>query len=224
MRRVTSLLAAVVLVVGVGLGSYSCATKAQTGAVVGAGTGAVVGGVIGKAAGNTAAGAIMGAAIGGAAGAIIGNYMDRQAEEMERDLEGARIERIGEGIKITFDSGILFDVDRAELRPVAKQNLTELAAILNKYDDTNILIEGHTDSSGPEEHNQRLSERRAQAVSHYLATQNVSSTRFNVIGYGEMQPIATNESVEGRQLNRRVELAIMANEELKEAAKRQAAG
>lgn len=224
MRRETSLLATVVLVVGVGFSSYSCATKAQTGAVVGAGTGAVVGGVIGKAAGNTAAGAIMGAAIGGAAGAIIGNYMDRQAEEMERDLEGARIERIGEGIKITFDSGILFDVDKAELRPAAKENLTELARILRKYDDTNILIEGHTDSTGPEEYNARLSERRAEAVAHFLATQNVSTPRFSMIGYGEMQPVASNETVEGRQANRRVELAIMANEELKEAAKRQAAG
>jgi outer membrane protein OmpA-like peptidoglycan-associated protein len=223
MKRATSIasVAALVLVVA---GSYSCATRTQTGAAVGAGAGAVVGGVIGHAAGNTAVGAIVGAAVGGAAGAIIGNYMDRQAEEMERDLEGAKIERIGEGIKITFQSGLLFDVDKADLRPEARQNLEKLAGILNKYEDTNILIEGHTDSTGPEDYNIDLSRRRAQSVSHHLATLNVATSRFSVIGYGEMQPVATNDTPDGRQLNRRVELAIMANEKLKKAAREQATG
>ncbi len=223
MKRATSIasVAALVLVVA---GSYSCATRTQTGAAVGAGAGAVVGGVIGHAAGNTAVGAIVGAAVGGAAGAIIGNYMDRQAEEMERDLEGAKIERIGEGIKITFQSGLLFDVDKADLRPEARQNLEKLAGILNKYEDTNILIEGHTDSTGPEGYNMDLSRRRAESVSHHLATLNVATSRFSVIGYGEMQPVATNDTPDGRQLNRRVELAIMANEKLKKAAREQATG
>ncbi|UCG88441.1 MAG: OmpA family protein [Gemmatimonadota bacterium] len=201
-----------------------CATKAQTGAAVGAGAGAAAGAAIGAAAGNTAAGAIFGAVIGGAAGAIIGNYMDRQAEEIERDIEGARVERIGEGIKITFASGILFDVDKSDLKWEAQQNLTKLAGILNKYDDTNILIEGHTDSDGAEQYNLELSNRRAQSVANHLSGLNVNPTRFTMMGYGEMQPIASNETAAGKAQNRRVEVAIMANDELKAAARRQAGG
>ncbi|MBN2199068.1 MAG: OmpA family protein [Candidatus Aminicenantes bacterium] len=198
--------------------------KAGQGAVIGAGSGAVVGGVIGRAAGNTIAGAIIGAAVGGAAGAFIGNYMDRQAAEIRKDIEGAKVERIGEGIKITFESGLLFDVDKSELRPASKENLTELARILNKYEDTNILIEGHTDSTGSEEYNMNLSKSRAESVSAHLAMLEVKSPRFTVVGYGEMQPIALNDTEEGRQFNRRVDIAIMANEKLKKAAKEQTQG
>ena len=141
-------------------GSFGCAslTRTEKGAVAGGAAGAVIGGIIGDATGNTAAGAIIGAAIGGAAGAYIGNYMDKQAAEMEADLEGAKIERIGEGIKVTFDSGILFEVNKADLSADARTNLEKLSVILNKYEDTNILIEGHTDSDGSEEYNQDLSE------------------------------------------------------------------
>lgn len=224
MKRVGTSVLAVSLALSVTFGSYSCATKKQTGALIGAGAGAAAGAAVGKAAGNTVVGAILGAAVGGAAGGIIGDYMDRQAEELDRDLEGAEIVRVGEGIKITFKSGILFDVDRSELRPEAKTELTDLAGILKKYDDTIILIEGHTDSTGPEEYNMQLSKRRAESVSHFLASQAVSPGRFSVIGYGEVQPVATNETTDGRQQNRRVELAIMANEDLKEAAERQAGG
>jgi outer membrane protein OmpA-like peptidoglycan-associated protein len=192
--------------------------KRDTGAIIGAAGGAVVGGVIGKKAGSTAVGVILGAVVGGVAGAYIGNYMDKQAEEMRHDIEGAKIERIGEGIKITFDSGVLFDVDKATLRPNAKTNLIKLSAILNKYEDTDILIEGHTDLTGSEDHNMDLSIRRAQSVSSYLATNRVLPTRFNVVGYGETQPIADNATLEGRQLNRRVEIAIIANEKLKKIA------
>jgi len=192
--------------------------KRDTGTIIGAAGGAVVGGVIGKKAGSTAVGVILGAVVGGVAGAYIGNYMDKQAEEMRHDIEGAKIERIGEGIKITFDSGVLFDVDKATLRPNAKTNLIKLSAILNKYEDTDILIEGHTDSTGSEDHNMDLSIRRAQSVSSYLATNRVLPTRFNVVGYGETQPIADNATLEGRQLNRRVEIAIIANEKLKKIA------
>jgi outer membrane protein OmpA-like peptidoglycan-associated protein len=208
------------------LASFSCASmnKAQTGAVIGAGSGAVLGGVIGKVAGNTIVGAIIGAAIGGAAGAIIGSYMDKQAAELQRDLEGAKIERIGEGIKITFNSGLLFDVDKSELRPTSKQNLSDLALILNKYADTNILIEGHTDSTGTEEYNKNLSKDRSDSVSSYLAVLEVKSGRFTVVGYGENQPVATNDTDEGRQLNRRVDIAIMANEKLKKMAKEKTQG
>lgn len=222
MKHVGTSVLAVSLALSVTFGSYSCATKKQTGALIGAGAGAAAGAAVGKAAGNTVVGAILGAAVGGAAGGIIGDYMDRQTEELNRDLEGAEIVRVGEGIKITFKSGILFDVDRSELRPEAKTELTDLAGILKKYDDTIILIEGHTDSTGPEEYNMQLSKRRAESVSHFLASQAVSPGRFSVIGYGEVQPVATNETTEGRQQNRRVELAIMANEDLKEAAERQA--
>lgn len=214
--------AAVITIMALTLGVGSCATKAQTGAVIGAGGGAVVGAVIGKATGNTAVGAIFGAAVGGAAGAIIGGYMDKQAAEMEQDLEGARIERVGEGIKITFGGGLLFDVNRAELRPEAQAELVKLAKILNKYDDTNILVEGHTDATGTEDYNMDLSVRRASSVGTFLAVQNVQRERLDAVGYGELQPIASNETPAGRQQNRRVEVAIFANDELKEAAQKQA--
>jgi outer membrane protein OmpA-like peptidoglycan-associated protein len=197
-------------------------SKTQKGAAIGTTAGAVVGGVIGKQSDHTAEGAILGAAIGGVAGGIIGNYMDKQAAEMEQDLEGAKIERVGEGIKITFDSGILFDFDSASLRPEAQTNLTNLAEILKKYDDTVILIEGHTDATGPEEYNQGLSERRADSVSRFLAGLGVRQIRMNTVGYGETQPVATNDTPVGQQANRRVEVAIWANEELKKSARKEA--
>jgi len=222
MKKTVVIIVAVALAFS--LGGCSSMKKRDKGLIIGAAAGAVVGGVIGDAAGNTAAGAIIGAAIGGAAGAYIGNYMDKQAEEMERDLEGARIERIGEGIKITFASGILFDINKSGLRPEAQVNLTKLAAILNKYEDTEILIEGHTDSTGPEEHNMDLSIRRGESVATHLASQQVIPTRFTVLGYGETQPIATNETTEGRQQNRRVEIAIFANDKLKKVAEQQTSG
>jgi len=216
MRKAIVFVAFAVLVVGsIGCSSWS---RSQKGAATGAAAGAVVGGVIGHQSGNPAAGAIIGAAVGGAAGAWIGHYMDEQAEEMERDLEGAKIERIGEGIKITFDSGLLFDVDKAAVKPKSKESLTNLAVILNKYDDTEILLEGHTDATGTEEHNLELSRLRAQSVSNYLAEHEVKVTRFTIMGYGEDQPVAGNDTAEGRAQNRRVEVAIYANDDLKKVA------
>lgn len=199
-------------------------SQKSKGAIIGAGSGAAVGAVIGNAAGNTAAGAIIGAAVGGAAGAYIGNYMDKQAAEMERDIEGAKIERIGEGIKITFDSGLLFDFDKATLRSASEQNLTNLAVILNKYPDTNVLLEGHTDAKGSDDYNLNLSRSRAQSVSSFLSGRQVSAARFTITGYGEAQPIATNDTEEGRQQNRRVEVAIWANDKLKKVAKENTQG
>jgi outer membrane protein OmpA-like peptidoglycan-associated protein len=207
-----------------GLLGCSSWTKSQKGAVIGGTAGAVIGGVIGEQSDHTAEGAILGAVIGGIAGGIIGNYMDEQAAEMERDLEGAKIERIGEGIKVTFESGILFDVDSAILRPEAQENLKNLARILQKYEDTEILIEGHTDSTGPEEYNQTLSERRANSVNNYLIGLGVQKIRLSTVGYGEFQPVAANDTPEGRQANRRVEVAIWANDELKASAQKQAEG
>lgn len=206
------------------LGTFGCASmsRQEKGAVIGAGSGAVIGGVIGHHAGNTVLGAIIGAAVGGAAGAYIGNYMDKQAEEIERDIAGARVERIGEGIKITFDSGLLFDINKSEIKPVSHENLIKLAEILTKYDDTLVLIEGHTDSTGPEDYNMTLSQNRAHAVAAVLAGQNVDATRFTIMGYGESQPLHDNATVEGRAANRRVDLAIMANDKLKKVAQDQA--
>jgi outer membrane protein OmpA-like peptidoglycan-associated protein len=206
----------------IGLVGCSSMSKKDKGLLIGAAAGAAAGGVIGHQAGNTAIGAILGAAVGGAAGAYIGNYMDKQAAEMEQDLEGAKIERIGEGIKITFESGILFDVNKAQLKPAAEKNLTDLAAILNKYSDTKILIEGHTDSTGPEDYNLELSRRRAQSVENFMAGLQVDPTRFTIMGYGETQPVASNETAEGRQLNRRVDIAIFANDKLKKVAEEKA--
>jgi len=215
-----------IAILGLLSGAAGCSswTNQQKGAVIGAGTGAAAGGAIGSGSGHTLEGAIIGAAIGGIAGAVIGDYMDQQAEEIQRDLDGATVERVGEGIKITFDSGILFDVDRSALRPEAKENLTKLATILNKYDDTEILIEGHTDSTGSEEYNLTLSRNRAQAVANLLETQQVAVPRFTIMGYGEQQPVADNATAEGRQANRRVDLAIMANDQLKKQAEKKAEG
>ncbi len=202
------------------MGTMGCAemSRTQKGAVIGAAAGGAVGGLIGKAAGGPVAGILIGAVVGGAAGAYIGNYMDKQAAEIERDIAGARVERIGEGIKITFSSGILFDVDKSYLKDQYKGELAELATILNKYQDTNIMLVGHTDSTGSEEYNLDLSRRRAQSVGDYLALQNVNPVRYTMEGYGESQPVASNDTAEGRAQNRRVEVAIWANEKLKKVA------
>lgn len=222
MRRSIVLVIVAILVVG----SISCSgwSRKEKGAAAGAAAGAVVGAIVGKSTGNTAVGAILGAAVGGAAGAYIGDYMDKQAAEIERDLEGATVERVGEGIKITFDSGILFDVDKAALKDKSKSDLTNLAVILQKYEDTNILLEGHTDDTGTEEYNLELSRLRSQSVWNFLVNGGVNAARFTIMGYGESQPIADNMTEEGKALNRRVEVAIYANEKLKKIAMEKAEG
>jgi outer membrane protein OmpA-like peptidoglycan-associated protein len=218
MKYLAPILLVVLLIALVGCGM----SNQDKGVLIGAGTGAAIGGVIGENSGNTAVGAIIGAAIGGVAGGIIGDYMDDQAEEIERDLEGATVERIGEGIKITFDSGILFNVNESGLQPAAKTNLANLAEILQKYEDTAVLIEGHTDATGTSDYNMTLSRNRASSVAAYLEAAQVMPTRFTIMGYGEEQPIADNTTVAGRAANRRVELAIMANDKLKKEAERRA--
>jgi outer membrane protein OmpA-like peptidoglycan-associated protein len=193
--------------------------RAEKGGAIGGVAGGVLGGVIaGK--GHTAEGAIIGAVLGGAAGAAIGHYMDKQAAELQKGLKNAKVERVGEGIKITFNSGILFDIDSDNLKPEAKQNVEDLAKTLNKYSDTQVLIEGHTDSTGSADHNQALSDRRAGSVSDYLKVKNVSPTRLSTVGYGPSQPVASNSTAHGRELNRRVEIAIYADKKLKRAAKK----
>jgi outer membrane protein OmpA-like peptidoglycan-associated protein len=196
------------------------ATRTQKGGAIGAGSGAVLGGIIGNRSGNTAVGAIIGAAVGGTAGALIGRKMDKQAEELSNDLKGAKVERVGEGIKITFDSGLMFDLNKSNISAATETNLTQLASTLNKYDDTNILIEGHTDASGSNKYNQDLSEKRAASVRSFLLAQSIDSQRMTAIGYGEEQPIASNKTKSGSQQNRRVEVAIFANDRMKKAAEK----
>ena len=196
------------------------ANKATKGGVIGASGGAVVGGVVGKSAGNTALGAIIGATVGGTAGALIGRHMDKQAEELRRDLEGVDVERVGEGIKITFDSGLMFETDSYILNNESQENLDQLAAILKKYDDTNIVVEGHTDNTGSESYNEKLSLNRAQQVSSYLRSRDVSGSRLETIAFGESQPIADNSTSAGRKQNRRVEVAIFANNRMIKAAEK----
>jgi outer membrane protein OmpA-like peptidoglycan-associated protein len=207
------------MVLCLGAGILGCSTSnAVKGGAIGAGGGAAVGGIIGNAAGNTALGAIIGAAVGGTAGAIIGNNMDKRAEEMREDLSNATVERVGEGIKITFDSGILFKTDSDEIQAAGRTNIESLAKILNKYSDTNILIEGDTDNEGTDEYNQTLSDRRAQAVADFLKGQAVVGSRISTVGLGESNPVTSNQTATGRQQNRRVEVAIFANEKMKKAA------
>lgn len=195
------------------------ASNAAKGGVIGGATGAAIGGLIaGKK--NTATGMILGAAIGGTAGALIGRKMDRQAAELRKDLQGATVERVGEGIKITFDSGLMFGSDKSALSTSTQSNLSDLANTLQKYEDTNVLIEGHTDNTGTDDHNQGLSERRAKSVANYLLGTGISADRLQKVGYGESQPVADNDSKSGRTKNRRVEIAIFANDKMKRLAKR----
>ena len=199
----------------------SCATHTQTGAAVGAGTGAVVGGLIGKSSGHTARGAIIGAAVGGAAGALIGSRMDRQAKELAQNIPGAKVERVGEGIAVTFESGLLYDFDSDIVKPEARKNLRALAQSLDKYPGSDILVVGHTDAVGSAPYNLSLSERRSSAAADYLVLQGVSRTRVSTRGMGETDPIAANDTERGRELNRRVEVAIYASEAYRaEMAKR----
>ena len=198
-------------------------SKAVKGGIIGGLGGAVAGGVAGRLIGGksgTAKGAIIGAVVGGTAGALIGRRMDKQAAELRRDLEGATVERVGEGIKITFASGILFATNSAALTPEAAGNMTQMAETLAKYADTSVIIEGHTDASGSAAINQPLSERRAQAVANQLTTNGVDSSRITATGYGSTQPVGDNATAAGKSANRRVEVAIFANDKMQKAAKR----
>lgn len=195
------------------------ASNTAKGGAIGAGTGAAIGGIIGHQSGNTVVGAIIGAAVGGSAGALIGRRMDKQAEELARDLEGAQVQRVGEGILITFQSGLQFDLNSSALTSSTQTNLANLAATLKKYDDTDIIIEGHTDNTGEAAYNQKLSEKRAVSVENYLVAQGVAGKRITTKGYGEEQPLNANASNDERQTNRRVEVAIYANKEMKRLAK-----
>lgn len=192
-----------------------CSTWSKTakGTAIGAGAGAAVGAVVGKTLGNTAAGAIAGAVVGGTTGAIIGRNMDRKAAELEREMDGVTIQRVEEGIAVSFDSGILFDVNSSNLRTEGYNNLQKLANILKRDNETVLMIVGHTDSTGDETYNLRLSERRAQSAKTYLESQGLPSSRIQTTGRGELEPIGDNSTDAGRQTNRRIEVAIFASPE-----------
>jgi outer membrane protein OmpA-like peptidoglycan-associated protein len=207
---------------GILLSGCKTATRTQKGAVIGAAGGGAIGAVIGKATGNTAMGAIIGATVGGVAGTIIGKKMDKQAEEMREVLGDAEVRREGEGIVINFKEKVLFSFNSSDLGNNATGNLDKLVNILNRYPDTNIQVIGHTDSKGTDDYNQGLSERRANAVIYYLRTHNINTGRLAAKGMGESDPVASNETEDGRAQNRRVEFVITANEKMKEEAKREA--
>lgn len=201
----------------VALAVPGCASMSNTqkGAVIGAASGAAVGGIVGKKVGSTAKGAIIGAAVGGTAGALIGARMDRQAQELAGEIPGARVERVGEGIVVTFDSGLLFAYDSDALQSNARTNLQNLANSLQKYPKTEVLIVGHTDATGSDSYNQGLSQRRASSAAAYLRTQGIEGKRLRTAGRGEDEPIESNDTESGRAQNRRVEIVIVAGDELK---------
>jgi outer membrane protein OmpA-like peptidoglycan-associated protein len=210
---------AVVGALTLALGVSACASmnKTEKGAVIGAAAGAGAGAVIGNQVGSTAKGAIIGAVVGGAAGALIGSRMDKQAKELAMEIPGARVERIGEGIVVTFDSGLLFGYDSHVINAAAGSNLTNLARSLENYPKTDVLIVGHTDATGSTVYNQGLSDRRANAAMMFLQQQSVAQARLRPAGRGESDPIAVNTTETGRAQNRRVEIVIVASEEMKRA-------
>lgn len=198
--------------------------KTQRGAAIGAIAGAVLGGVIGNNVKgmNTEMGAVLGGVVGGVAGGVIGNKMDKQAREIETALPGAQVERIGEGIRLVLgENAVRFDTNKSTLTAAAKANLDKLVPVFQSYADTDLVIYGYTDSTGAVEYNQKLSEQRAASVKAYLASKGLNVSRFTSKGMGISDPIASNETTEGKAQNRRVEFAITANEKMIEDAKKE---
>jgi outer membrane protein OmpA-like peptidoglycan-associated protein len=220
MKNLKNLLFALGVISFLGMGCN--ATKSQKGAVIGGAAGAVGGHVIGKAAGNKTLGTIIGAVVGGTAGAIIGRDMDKQAEEIKNEIPGAKVERVEEGIKVEFNEKILFEFSKSDLSAAARANLDKLVEVLNKYPNTNIEVQGHTDSRGTDEYNMGLSERRANTVADYLKSKGIANSRITTKGFGESAPGYTNDTPEGMAQNRRVEFLITANEQMKAEAKQRA--
>ncbi|GGA95984.1 OmpA family protein [Puia dinghuensis] len=193
------------------------ANNTQKGTAIGAAAGATAGALIGHGK-HSVLDALIGAAVGGGAGYLIGHHMDKQAEEIKQAVPDAQVTRVGEGINMTFNSGLLFKINSSELSEAARANLEKCAGVFNKYPNTNILIEGHTDNTGTPEYNMELSKKRAYAVSEYLVTKGVASSRMDIKWYGETQPKVPNDNDANRAQNRRVELGIMANDQMKQQA------
>lgn len=199
--------------------------KTQRGAAIGTAAGAILGAVIGNnvKGGSSELGAVLGGVVGGVAGGVIGNKMDKQAREIKEALPGAEVERVGEGIKLVLgENAVRFDTSKSTLTAQAKANLDKLIPVFQSYADTDITIFGYTDSTGSVEFNQKLSEQRAASVKTYLAGKGLSVARFNTKGLGIADPIADNETVEGRSKNRRVEFAITANDKMIQDAQKEA--
>jgi outer membrane protein OmpA-like peptidoglycan-associated protein len=220
-EKITGRFLLVVMVLAVSLAGCKTMNKSQKGAVIGGAGGAVVGGVVGRAVGNTAMGAIIGATVGGVGGAIIGRQMDKQAEEIAKEMGDVDVIREGEAIVIRFREKVLFAYDRSDLNADAKSSLDKLKTTLLKYPETNITVIGHTDSKGTKKYNQTLSESRASSVATYTSQNGIGNNRLTVIGKGETDPIATNNTEEGSASNRRVEFVITANEKMKADAKKE---
>jgi outer membrane protein OmpA-like peptidoglycan-associated protein len=215
-KTLTGILAVAIIMTG-----CKSMNKTQKGAIIGTAGGGAVGAVVGKAAGNTALGAIIGAAVGGVTGAVIGHKMDKQAKEIESKVPGAKVERVGEGILVEFNEKILFAFNKSDLSTTAESNLEKLASVLKQYPDTDIEIQGHTDSQGSDDYNMGLSERRASAVAASLRAKGVSAGRIRTKGFGETAPVASNDTEAGRAQNRRVDFLITANEKMKADAKKE---
>jgi len=217
-KTLTSLAAVAIILAG-----CKSMNKTTKGAIIGTAGGGAVGAVIGKVAGNTALGAVIGAAVGGATGAVIGHKMDKQAKEIETKVPGVKVDRVGEGINVEFSEKILFGFNQSTLNSTASSNLDKLALVLKEYPDTDIEIQGHTDSKGADDYNMTLSEKRASSVATYLKGKGVAASRIRTKGYGETAPVASNDTEDGRAQNRRVNFLITANAKMKEDAKKEAA-
>ncbi|HTN37584.1 MAG TPA: OmpA family protein [Arachidicoccus sp.] len=194
---------------------YKNANKSERGAAIGVAGGAVAGGVIGKITGNTALGSIIGAAVGGGAGYVIGKKMDKQAEDIKTQIPDAKVQRVEEGIVVEFSSKVLFGFDQSSLTDASRTTLGNLITILNKYPDTNLEIQGHTDNTGAANYNMTLSVKRATSVSDYLKSNGITNSRLSIKGFGETAPKYDNNTEDGRMQNRRVEFLITANEQMK---------
>lgn len=194
------------------------ANNTQKGTGIGVAAGAAAGALIGGGGKSSVFGALIGAAVGGGAGYLIGHHMDKQAQEIKQAVPDAQVQRVGEGINMTFNSGLLFMINSSALSEAAKVNLEKVAAVFVKYPETNILIEGHTDNTGTAEYNMELSKKRAYSVSDYLQSKGVAASRMDIKWYGETQPKYPNTTDANRSLNRRVEVGISANEQMKQEA------
>jgi outer membrane protein OmpA-like peptidoglycan-associated protein len=197
---------------------WACATKEGTGALVGAGGGAALGAGIGALAGGgkgALIGGAIGAGVGAATGAVVGNYMDKQEAELKK-VKGAQVERQGDKLVVRFNSAILFDTGKAKLKPASEKDLEDFAKVLTQYPETEITVEGHTDSTGKKAKNKKLSMDRALSVGLYLEKQGVARPRITPQGWGDEHPVGDNKTKDGRQANRRVEIQINANEKLKQ--------
>lgn len=212
MKKIIIIITAIALV----LSSCKSMNKQQKGTAIGAAGGAALGAAVTK---GSIWGILIGAAIGGTAGNLIGKKMDEQAKELKQAIPTAEVQRVGEGINITFESGLMFKINSADISDSYKSDLGSAAEVFTKYPETNIVIEGHTDDTGSDEYNMTLSEKRAKAVQAFLATKGVDNARMTVKWYGETQPKYPNDSETNRQKNRRVELAVVANDQMKEQAK-----